>query len=95
MSSERVWSQVEADGLAGIFVGGTFEWKWATLPKWAREARDAGRLCHVGRVGSRRDVFRAQAAGATSADSCQGLWSHHQLRKVHHALAQMSLLAGP
>lgn len=55
-------------GTIGIFVGGSTEWKLASLPMWGAYARDRGVWCHVGRVNSRRRIFQCLAAGATSFD---------------------------
>ena len=34
----------------GLFVGGSFAWKWSTLPQWAALAHRVGCYIHVGRV---------------------------------------------
>jgi len=52
----------------GIFVGGTTEWKLATLEKWARLCRERGAWCHVGRVNSVRRINLCTSSGVTSAD---------------------------
>ena len=74
--------------LGGLFVGGSKDWKWQTLDQWTRLAWELNRRCHVGRVGCVRDVKRARLSGATSGDSCQGLWSHAQLRRLANAVKQ-------
>jgi hypothetical protein len=40
----------------GIFVGGSTDWKWRTMPMWATLAREAGCYLHVGRVNSARRI---------------------------------------
>lgn len=52
----------------GIFVGGSTEWKEATLGAWATLARERGVWCHVARVNSIRRINLCQAAGVTSFD---------------------------
>lgn len=52
----------------GVFVGGSTEWKLATLGRWAALARRAGAWCHVGRVNSVKRINLCIEAGATSAD---------------------------
>lgn len=60
---------------AGIFVGGTLEWKLATAPAWVRFAHARGMRCHVGRVGPAARVRWARAIGADSIDSSLPLMS--------------------
>jgi len=67
MTPETVGPLVE-DELAGIFVGGSTEWKEASLPMWGRWARGGGVLLHVGRVNSARRIRLCIEAGADSAD---------------------------
>lgn len=69
-----------ARGFGGLFVGGTREWKRATLEQWAAAARRLGIACHVGRASTPRFVDACYAAGATSIDSSQPLWSVRKLR---------------
>jgi hypothetical protein len=52
----------------GIFVGGTTEWKLATLPEWGRLAQETGCYLHVGRVNSRKRILLCAQAGAHSFD---------------------------
>ena len=52
----------------GIFVGGESSWKEQTAATWARTAHEAGALCHVGRVNSRRRLMICKAAGVDSFD---------------------------
>lgn len=47
-----------------IFIGGTTEWKWATLKMWC----DNFPRVHVGRVNSERLLWSAHRAGAESCD---------------------------
>lgn len=52
-----------------IFVGGTPEWKWATLAQWVRFARDEGKKIHVGQVGNINRLEYCQSLGVDSVDS--------------------------
>ena len=53
---------------AGLFLGGSTEWKLATMAAWGELAREAGRYYHVARVNSARRIIQAQACGADSFD---------------------------
>lgn len=53
---------------AGIFVGGSTEWKLDTLSTWAALAREVGCWLHVGRVNTVRRIRRCIDVGATSFD---------------------------
>lgn len=55
-------------GGCGIFLGGSTEWKWANLGKWAAVARAYRCHLHVGRVNSERGIRACRAHGVTSAD---------------------------
>lgn len=52
----------------GIFVGGTTEWKLATMALWGSVAHEAGKIMHVGRVNTITRIRQCAAAGATSFD---------------------------
>lgn len=56
--------------IAGIFVGGTLQWKVETAPQWIDVAHELNIRCHVGRVGVPDRVRWARAIGADSIDSC-------------------------
>jgi len=56
------------DNRLGIFVGGSTEWKLASMPWWGRIARRYGRTMHVGRVNSIRRIQACLSAGADSFD---------------------------
>lgn len=65
----------------GIFVGGTVAWKWRTSQLWAEFAHNAGKLCHIGRVGTKRNYSRAYAAGADSVDGSTPM-RHNKLHVI-------------
>jgi hypothetical protein len=52
----------------GIFVGGSTEWKIATMRTWAATARARSAWCHVGRVNTARRIALCADAGVTSFD---------------------------
>lgn len=47
-----------------IFIGGSTEWKWSTLPMWCRNFSRV----HVGRVNTYRRLWQCHEAGAESTD---------------------------
>lgn len=53
----------------GLFLGGSTEWKLATMRQWGALARETGCYYHVGRVNTRRRIRMCTEAGA---DSCDG-----------------------
>jgi len=71
---------------AGIFVGGTLDWKLKTGGLWVGLAHALGKPCHVGRVGTAKRVKWAIRIGADSIDSCLPLWSEDNLRRFIGAL---------
>lgn len=52
----------------GVFVGGTTQWKLATMAAWADLARERGAWCHIARVNSTLRIRKCAIAGATSFD---------------------------
>lgn len=74
--------------VAGIFIGGTLEWKTKSAPSWARAARALGKRCHYARCGGTRRVCHAVALGVDSIDSCLPMWSKENLRRFSDALKQ-------
>lgn len=81
-------------GIAGIFVGGSLEWKLRTGAEWVQAAHAHGLKCHVGRVGTRRRVAWAIASAADSLDSCLPMWSKAQSRLFFDALRQAPMFGG-
>ncbi len=72
--------------LAGLFVGGTLEWKIETGERWVRFAHELGLPCHVGRCGVPSRVRWARRIGADSLDSTLPLWSKGNLSKFVEAV---------
>jgi len=77
---------IDVSGFAGLFVGGTLEWKLATGAAWVAFAHGLGLPCHIGRVGTPGRVRWAKEIGADSIDSCLPLWSTENLRRFLAAL---------
>lgn len=69
------------DPYAGLFVGGSLEWKLRTAPRWVELAHLHGRRCHIGRMGTRERVRAARRWGADSIDSSLPLWSRANLER--------------
>ena len=55
-------------GGVGIFVGGSTEWKWRSLPSWAALAARVACRLHVGRVNSARAIRLCASLGVASCD---------------------------
>lgn len=53
---------------AGVFVGGSTEWKLRTAPYWRAETTRRGMLCHVARVNTEKRIEWCRSFGATSVD---------------------------
>ncbi|NET55431.1 MAG: hypothetical protein F6K47_04340 [Symploca sp. SIO2E6] len=61
-----------------IFVGGTFEWKWTTMPMWCQNFPRV----HVARVNSWQRLWYCQELGAESCDGTgwfKGVEERHDL----------------
>lgn len=73
------------ENFAGIFVGGTSEWKMRSVPDWARLSRESGKKLHVGRVNTLPRAFIvAEVCGADSFDGTnwQRSWAGPQIEQV-------------
>lgn len=70
MTVEQVRQAIIEHDLAGIFIGGSDEFKKSS-PQWVRLAHDLGLRCHFGRASSLKKVAWARAAGCDSCDSAQ------------------------
>lgn len=80
---------------AVLFIGGSLEWKLATLSYWARIARDHDIKVHAGRIGGRKRMLLAKRAGIDSVDSCVPLFSDGNFANFLNALripAQVTLM---
>lgn len=54
--------------ISGIFVGGSTSWKWRTAELWSQYAHKNDLYCHIGRVGTFRNLLRSIAANVDSVD---------------------------
>lgn len=75
----------------GLFVGGSTEWKLATLDAWARLGRDVGCWVHVGRVNTKRRINRCANAGVTSFDGTSVTRFAKTLPRLDAAVRQFPL----
>lgn len=75
----------------GIFVGGSTEWKEATLPQWGRLARATGAHLHVGRVNTARRIKLCAMAGADSIDGTSVTRFVKTLPLIDNAVRQWAL----
>lgn len=76
--------------VAGIFVGGSLDWKHRTAEAWVAFAHANGLPCHIGRVGTVEDLVWARRIGADSVDSTS--WAQNAAYwKVDAARAQRTL----
>jgi hypothetical protein len=64
-----------------VFVGGSTEWKWATMEEWCYEFPRV----HVGRVNSYSALWKCHLAGA---ESCDGTGWMRGCRKQYNGLLQ-------
>ena len=83
----RSWPHV------GIFLGGSTEYKLATMHDWGVAAAALGRWYHVGRVNSRRRIRMAAACGATSFDGTSATRFSCTLPLLDSARQQPNLFA--
>lgn len=56
------------DCISGIFVGGDNVWKYRYLEEWVNFAHRHELNCHVGKVGTLKDMMSCVNSGADSAD---------------------------
>jgi hypothetical protein len=76
---------------AGIFVGGSTEWKLASLPTWGRVSRRFGAWLHVGRVNTVRRIRHCQQAGADSFDGTSATRFSKNIPRLTRSLNQLNL----
>jgi hypothetical protein len=92
MRIEEVVKIVRYRGL-GIFLGGTTEWKLATMHDWGVVSATLGCHYHIGRVNSRRRIRLAAMAGATSFDGTSASLYSVNANKLRTWANQPSLLS--
>jgi hypothetical protein len=88
MVVDEICEVVDTQGYAGVFVGGTPEWKMETADQWCDLAGFLQVKAHIGRVGTPKKVLWAYGIYADSIDSSYPLWSEDHLTKFVDALKQ-------
>lgn len=73
METADIWPLVGKH--AGIFVGGSTDWKWSTVHKWADLAERRGCYLHVGRVNGYARISTCKVLGADSFDGTAALFA--------------------
>lgn len=68
MDVETVAAVLSDNPNLGIFLGGSTEWKLATMYQWGGVAARSSRYYHVGRVNTARRIRLCEEAGADSFD---------------------------
>lgn len=76
----------------GVFVGGSTEWKEASLPMWGAVCRERGAWLHVGRVNSARRIRLCAMAGADSVDGTSGTRFAVTVPKLDFAARQSAIV---
>ena len=69
------WIEEFRPSIAGLFLGGTNEFKFTEGHKWAQYARDRDLGFHYGRCSTWAKMKQAYRIHATSLDSSQPLWT--------------------
>ena len=77
----------------GIFVGGSTEWKEATMPLWGKVAARRNAWVHVGRVNTARRARLAAASGMRSFDGSGPSRFQTALAVVDNARRQKDLFS--
>lgn len=77
----------------GLFLGGSTEWKLATMLSWGERCCRWGVLFHVGRVNSSRRISMCAAASADSFDGSSVSRYAVTLNRLNNARMQPDLLA--
>jgi hypothetical protein len=72
----------------GVFLGGSTEWKLATMRSWGEVCARRGLYYHVARVNTQGRIARAKEAGAYSIDGSSASRFAESLPRLQRALAQ-------
>lgn len=75
----------------GVFLGGTTEWKLATMREWGEFCSDRGAHYHVARVNSIARMSLAASCGADSVDGSSATRYAVSLPKLAYAARQADL----
>jgi hypothetical protein len=79
----------------GIFLGGTTEWKLATMVQWGEFCAERGVYYHVGRVNTLKRFRLAHVAGADSVDGSSASRYSVTLPPLDFAARQWDMWAPP
>jgi hypothetical protein len=90
MTSDSVRAWLDDNTCAGLFVGGSLEWKLETAASWVALAHELGMRCHVGRVGIPERIRWAAEIGADSIDSCLPLMFQKHLDRFLATMAEVA-----
>jgi len=93
MSPDDVGAVLEQHPSMGIFLGGTTEWKLATMQGWGMVAHAFRRYYHVGRVNTRKRIRMCQHAGAHSVDGTSGTLFSVTVPRLDGEIRQSSMLS--
>jgi hypothetical protein len=80
--------------VVGIFVGGSTDWKLATMRQWGALARECRTYCHVGRVNTVRRIRMCQDAGVDSFDGTSASRFALTLPRLDDAVKQGHIFGG-
>lgn len=88
------------EGVDGIFVGGTSEWKIRTMAEWVKVGGERDLPVHVGRIGSPDKMVLAHIKGVDSIDSTtwvqrNGCLEHHVGEYRNIVANQTQLIISP
>jgi len=81
MPTDMVRDVARATAVAGLFVGGSTEFKVSTAAMWVEVADSLGIACHWGRASRMSWATYASEIGCTSCDTTQPLWERSAFRR--------------
>lgn len=87
------WHDRYEPGRLGVFLGGSTEWKLATMQYWGAFAAHRDCLFHVGRVNTAKRIALCIAAGATSFDGSSPVQFPSTEPLIRRAASQGDLFA--
>jgi hypothetical protein len=76
----------------GVFLGGSTEWKLATMRSWGEVCARRGLYYHVARVNTARRIAQAKEAGAQSIDGSSASRFAESLPRLQRAMAQEAMV---
>jgi len=93
MDTKTIGAVLEQHPSLGLFLGGSTEFKLATMSGWGMVAHAFRRYYHIGRVNTRRRIRMAQHAGADSVDGTSGTLFSVTVPRLDGEIRQASLLS--